>query len=369
MAVANSTPRPRVVLAGGGSAGHVNPLLATAAHLEADLTVLGTAEGLEAHLVPAAGHDLVTLPKVPFPRRPGMAMLRFPGRWRAATRAARRALESPRRADAVVGFGGYVSTPAYLAARKLGIPVVIHEQNARPGLANRLGARFADVVALTFASTPLAGKHRTETVGLPLRPEIAELARARNEDPAAARRRGAEALGLDPDRLTVLVTGGSLGAQRLNEVVPAAASEIVATGAQVLHLTGKGKMLPGPPTNGYYLREYLVDMHHALACADFVVARSGAGMVAELSALGIPAIYVPFPIGNGEQRLNALDVVTAGGGILVEDKNFTPSWLLTHLLPLLSDGQARAEMARRAGRAGVVDAAEVLARIVMEVAS
>src|SRR5690625_6322621 len=109
-----------------------------------------------------------------------MAMLRFPRQWRAATRAARRALESPRRADAVAGFGGYVSTPAYLAARKLGIPVVIHEQNARPGLANRLGARFADVVALTFASTPLAGKHRTETVGLPLRPEIAELARPRD---------------------------------------------------------------------------------------------------------------------------------------------------------------------------------------------
>ena len=133
-------------------------------------------------------------------------------------------------------------------------------------------------------------------------------------------------------------------------MVPAAASEIVATGAQVLHLTGKGKMLPEPPASGYHLREYLVDMHHALACADFVIGRSGAGMVAELSALGIPAIYVPFPI-------------------LVEDKNFNPSWLLTHLLPLLSDGEARAEMARRAGRAGVVDAAEVLAKIVMEVAS
>ncbi len=137
----------------------------------------------------------------------------------------------------------------------------------------------------------------------------------------------------------------------------------------MLHLTGKGKLFSTPHEQHYHVREYLVDMHHALACADFVIGRSGAGMVAELSALGIPAIYVPFPIGNGEQRLNAQDVVTAGGGILVEDRNFTPSWLLTHLLPLLSDAQARGEMAARAGRAGVVDGAERLARIVMEVAS
>lgn len=358
--------RPRIVLAGGGSAGHVNPLLATAAHLDADITVLGTAEGLEATLVPEAGYELQTVPKVPFPRRPGKAMLAFPRRWREATREARRVITEPRRADVVVGFGGYVSTPAYLAARKLGIPVVLHEQNARPGLANRLGARFADVVALTFPSTPLAGRNRTEVVGLPLRPEIADLARARADDAASARIDGARALGLDPERLTVLVTGGSLGAQKLNEVVPQAATRILATGAQVLHLTGTGKMLKDDLGADYHLREYLSDMHHALACADFVIGRAGAGMVAELSALGIPAIYVPFPIGNGEQRLNALDVVTAGGGILVEDKNFTPSWLLAHLLPLLTDHAAREEMAQRAGRAGVVDAAERLAHIIME---
>lgn len=366
--MAGNSSRPRIVLAGGGSAGHVNPLLATAAHLEAEVAVLGTAEGLEASLVPAAGYELLTLPRVPFPRRLGKDLFTFPSRWKAAARAARAALETPRRADAVVGFGGYVSTPAYLAARKLDIPVVIHEQNARPGLANRLGARFAEVVALTFPSTPLAGKKRTETVGLPLRPQIAGLARARQVDPRAARESGAAALGLDPEKLTVLVTGGSLGAQKLNEVVPRAAAEIIGAGWQILHLTGKGKMIEVPPLAGYHAREYLVEMHHALACTDFVIGRSGAGMVAELSALGIPAIYVPFPIGNGEQRLNAQDVVTAGGGILVEDKNFTPSWLLTHLLPLLTDAAARGEMAARAGRAGIVDAAERLARIVTEVA-
>lgn len=366
MAVAERN-RPRIVLAGGGTSGHVNPLLATAAHLDADLTVLGTAEGLEVTLVPEAGYELRTMPRVPFPRRPNREALRFPGQLRAAVATAKEALTVPRRADVVVGYGGYVATPAYLAARRLGIPIVIHEQNARPGLANRLGARFADVVALTFPSTPLAGRGRTLTVGLPLRPEIAKLARDREQDPRGARERGARALGLDPDRLTVLVTGGSLGAQKLNEVVPQAASEIIAAGAQVLHLSGTGKAFTPPDPDSYHVHEYLVEMHHALACADFVIGRAGAGMVAELSALGIPAIYVPFPIGNGEQRLNAQDVVTAGGGILVEDRNFTPSWLLAHLLPLLTDTTAREQMAQRAGRAGIVDAAEKFAQIIMEV--
>ncbi len=365
--MANSSSRPRVILAGGGSAGHVNPLLATAAHLDADITVLGTAEGLEADLVPAAGYDLRTLPKVPFPRRPGRAMLAFPGNWRRAMAAAREVLTTPKLADVVVGYGGYVSTPAYLAARRLGIPVVIHEQNARPGLANRLGARFAEVVALTFPSTPLAGRGRTVTVGLPLRPAIADLARVRAADATAARRAGAAALGLDPNRLTLLVTGGSLGAQKLNETVPEVANEIIATGAQVIHLSGNGKLFDSPAPGEYHVREYLVEMEHALACADLVIGRAGAGMVAELSALGIPAIYVPFPIGNGEQRLNAHDVVTAGGGILVEDRNFTPAWLREHAIPLLQDRARLEEMAERAGRTGVVDAAERLANIVMEV--
>lgn len=365
--MADRALRPRIVLAGGGTSGHVNPLLATAAHLEADLTVLGTAEGLEATLVPEAGYDLRIVPRVPFPRRLNRQALRFPRNLRSAVRVAKEALTAPRRADVVVGYGGYVATPAYLAARSLGIPIVIHEQNARPGLANRLGARFADVVALTFPSTPLAGRGRTLTVGLPLRPEIARLARDRGENMRVAREQGARALGLDPDRLTVLVTGGSLGAQKLNEVVPRAAAEIIATGAQVLHLCGSGKEFTSPDPQSYHVREYLMDMHHALACADFVIGRAGAGMVAELSALGIPAIYVPFPIGNGEQRLNAQDVVTAGGGILVEDRNFTPSWLLAHLLPLLTDGAAREEMAVRAGRAGIVDGAERFAQIIMEV--
>ena len=362
------------VLAGGGSAGHVNPMLATAAELrrrrpDAEFRVLGTAEGLEAELVPAAGFDLTVLPKVPLPRRPSMDVLRFPGRWRAASATARAAIED---ASAVVGFGGYVATPAYLAGRAAGVPIVVHEQNARPGLANRLGARRAAAVAVTFEGTPLP---RAQLVGLPLRPAIADLVQERVTDAAGRARTGAQFCALDPDRSTVLVTGGSLGAARLNAAVPAVAAELVAAGAQVLHLTGRGKsraVLEALEATGaqvrahYHVREYLSEMEHALACADLVISRAGAGMVSELAALGIPAVYVPLPIGNGEQRLNATPEVRAGGGLLVADAELTGPWLRQHVLPLLTDTERRERMGADAARAGITDGAARLADLVLD---
>lgn len=362
------------MLAGGGSAGHVNPMLATAAELrrrrpDAELVLLGTAEGLEAELVPAAGFELTVMEKVPLPRRPSMDALRFPRRWRAATATARAAIEG---ASAVVGFGGYVATPAYLAGRSAGVPIVVHEQNARPGLANRLGARWAAAVGITFSGTPLP---KAQLVGLPLRPAIAGLLRDRATDAAARARAGAEFCGLDPERTTVLVTGGSLGAARLNATIPTVATALVEAGAQVLHLTGKGKSTAvrellgaaAPEVSAHYhAREYLSEMEQALACADLVITRAGAGMVSELAALGIPAIYVPLPVGNGEQRLNARPVVSVGGGLLVEDADLSTSWLREHVLPLVTDGERRAEMGADAARAGIADGAARLADLVLE---
>src|SRR5919107_3123806 len=203
-----------VLLAGGGSAGHVSPLLALADCLRrrdpsTTLTALGTAEGLEARLVPARGYPMIPLPKVPMPRRPGPALVRLPGRLLAAVRAADRALTETG-AEAVVGFGGYVCTPAYLAARRRGVPIVIQEQNTLPGMANRLGARLTSYVATTFPGTPLP--HATH-VGMPLRAEIGALIR---DDLRAAAR---DELGLDPDRTTLLVTGGGPWAPRPHPTV------------------------------------------------------------------------------------------------------------------------------------------------------
>jgi len=367
------------VLAGGGTAGHVNPLLALAAELrarhdDAHIVVLGTAEGLEADLVPAAGFELVVVPRVPLPRTPSPALFAVPTRLRRAVGTAAQAIADVD-AQVVVGFGGYVATPAYLAARRASVPVVVHEQNARPGLANRLGARWAAQVAVTFRATKLPGATVT---GLPLRASMAALLEDMAADRDGTRRRAADVLGLDGDTTTLLVTGGSLGALSLNQKVVAAAAEIAATGAQVLHLTGKGKgdavreaLDSTDFADRWHVREYLDGMHHALAVADLVVCRAGAGTVCEMAALGVPAVYVPLPVGNGEQRRNARDVVEAGGGLLVEDKNLSAAWLREHLPPLLhADGaQRRAQMAQAAASVGVRDGAARLADLVEGAAS
>lgn len=365
---------PRIVMAGGGTAGHVNPLLATAHVLRergCEVSVLGTAEGLEATLVPDAGLPFSVIPRVPFPRRPNTALLTFPARFHEATRKAEQEI---RGADVVVGFGGYVSTPAYRAAKKLGVPIVVHEQNARPGLANKVGAANAKVVALTFASTPLSAKNGTTIVtGLPLRPVMADLAQKRltPEGADAARVAAAERLGLRPDLATIVITGGSLGAQHVNEVMVGEAPSLPHD-VQVLHLTGKGKdaavreALRGTGVEDrWVVLDYLTTMEDALAVADLVVCRSGAGTVAELTALGIPAVYVPLPIGNGEQRLNAADHVAAGGALMVADAQLDDAYVRTTIFPLITSGEYR-QMREATAGLGIVDAAQRLAEAIIE---
>lgn len=349
------------LLAGGGTAGHVNPLLAVADHItrtdpSATILVLGTREGLESRLVPARGYELLVIPRIPFPRRPNRQALTFLPRFRAAVAQVTRIIRD-RRVDVVVGFGGYVATPAYLAARRAGIPLAIHEANARPGLANRLGARFTPAVGIAFRGTPLRG---ARFVGMPLRIEIERLDRARARDEAY------EFLGLEPGRKTLLVTGGSLGARRLNNTIHASAEAIVATGWQVLHITGDKADVSDPNLPHYRMVAYCDRMDLALAAADFAVARAGAATVSEFSALGIPAVYVPYPVGNGEQRFNAADVVAAGGGVLVADADFLPAWVTGELIPLLGDDARVSSMAAAAASAGVLDGSAAMAALVSE---
>lgn len=348
------------LLAGGGTAGHVNPLLAVADRLRerdpsATIFVLGTQEGLEARLVPERGYELLTIERLPFPRRPGRAALRFPGRLRAAV-AEVRAMIVEHEVDVVVGFGGYAAAPAYLAARGERTPFALHEANARPGIANRLGARFTRFVGVAFRGTRIRG---AAWVGMPLRVEIERL------DRFEARRAGIRFFGLDDGKPTLLVTGGSSGARRINETVAASITSILGAGWQVIHVTGEFRdVVENPDLPGYLLLKYCDRMELALAVADLSLARAGTSTVAELTALGIPAVFVPYAAGNGEQRLNAREAVDVGGAVVVADAHFTPQWVAAELVPLLRSRATIADMAARIATVGALDGTDRMVALV-----
>ncbi len=346
-------------MAGGGTAGHVNPLLAVADRLRerdpgAEILVLGTKEGLEARLVPERGYELLTIPRLPFPRRPNRAALSFPQQFRASIDQTRAYLRD-RKVDVVVGFGGYASAPAYVAAHREGVPIAIHEANAKPGIANRLGARYTKHVGVTFPGTRIRG---ATVVGMPLRREIERL------DRFAGRQQGILEFGLDAERPTLLVTGGSSGALRINRTITTSVTAILGTGWQVLHITGANFDGEDPRLPGYHLLPYCNRMDLALAVADLAISRAGSATVAELAALGVPAIFVPYASGNGEQKLNARGMVAAGGALLVDDARFTPDWVSEELVPLLLSRARIADMAARAAGSGALDGSDRMADLV-----
>jgi UDP-N-acetylglucosamine--N-acetylmuramyl-(pentapeptide) pyrophosphoryl-undecaprenol N-acetylglucosamine transferase len=355
----------RVVLAGGGTAGHIEPALALADALrQADksisVTCLGTARGLETRLVPARGYDLELIPAVPMPRSLTPRYLTVPGRLAGAVHQAGQILEKTG-ADVLVGFGGYVSGPAYLAAKRHNVPIVVHEANPMAGMANRLGAMFTTHVYTSHAETK---KLRGEYIGLPIRRQIADLDRLALGDEARGH------FGLRTDMPVLLVTGGSQGARSLNRALAGAASAIRGAGVQILHATGPkniGEVAVPPGKVPYVAVPYIDRMDLAYAAADFVLCRAGAMTCAELTAVGLPAAYVPLPIGNGEQRLNALPIVRHGGGMLVDDAELTSEWIEGSLLPVLTNIDRVVSMTEAAASLGRKNADRALAKAVMKV--
>jgi UDP-N-acetylglucosamine--N-acetylmuramyl-(pentapeptide) pyrophosphoryl-undecaprenol N-acetylglucosamine transferase len=355
-----------VLLAGGGTAGHTSPLLATAQALteidaSVEITCLGTPRGLEVTLVPQAGYDLELVPPVPLPRSVGTDLLKVPVRLRRAVKATADVMRRVR-PDVVVGFGGYVSVPAYLAARRRGVPIVVHEGNALPGVANKLGARLTTHVATSFPGTELP---HAQYLGLPVRREISAL------DRDATRAEARAFFGLDPDRPTLLVTGGSQGARRINHAVSAAARALADAGVQVLHAAGRPeevqpeRVAGGPP---YVVEPFIDRMDLALAAADLVVCRSGANTVTEVAAVGLPAVFVPLPHGNGEQALNAHPVVEAGGALLIDDEALSAAWITDVVTPLVRDPERLAAMSAAASGLVPRDADVRLAHLVLQAA-
>ena len=348
------------LLAGGGTAGHVNPLLALAEYIRvhepnARVLALGTQEGLESRLVPLRGFELKTVERLPFPRRLNGYALTFPAKFSRAVKQVERLIRDEA-IDVVVGFGGYASAPAYEAARKTGTPLVIHEANALPGLANRRAAAFANATGVAFRSA--LGLKGSTFVGMPLRHEVETL------NVEGVRGEARRHFGLDGETTTVLVTGGSLGAKRINETVEASRKVLQAAGIQVLHIMGDRSELGNVDEPHYKRIAYCDRMDLAIAAADLAIARAGAATVSEFSALGLPAVYVPYPVGNGEQELNAKDVAEAGGGRIVLDRDFTPEYVSSEVIPLVSNHRLLKQMSEKARSVGVIDGTKRLFQLV-----
>lgn len=349
-----------VVLAGGGTAGHIEPALAVGEVLRdrfgANVVALGTERGLETTIVPARGFDLALIDPVPIPRKKPWKLAAVPAKLLRSVNQAKEAMKSSG-AQVVLGTGGYVSAPAYLAAKSLRLPFFVLETNALAGMANKLGVKLGGVGLNAVANSGMAG----DVVGIPVRPGV-------GVDPDGAKReRGLRTWGLDPEKTTVLVTGGSQGAVSINTALAGAVERITAAGHQVLHAYGRKNDAPAPHV-GYTAVPYIDDMEAAYAVADVVVCRSGAMTVAENSAAGVPAIYIPLPHGNGEQGLNSAHLVATGAALRIDDAELTGDVLVEKLLPLLNNDDVRAEMRRAIAQSGAGNVAEDLARRIADAA-
>jgi UDP-N-acetylglucosamine--N-acetylmuramyl-(pentapeptide) pyrophosphoryl-undecaprenol N-acetylglucosamine transferase len=348
-----------IALTGGGTAGHITPMRAVgealrAAHPDTELVVIGTVAGREKELLPDGFGDIIEVPKLPFPRSLSVDALRFPGRFVRAVSRLRREFRE-RSVDVVAGFGGYIAAPAYVAAWLEKIPLVIHEANALPGLANRLGARLTSHVATCFPGTPLP--HHL-TIGMPLPRHIVDM------DRESLAPEGYKFFGLDSRKPVLLITGGSSGAKKLNEALISAVPHIVERGWQVLHLIGPSLEIPATMPDGYIGLDYCKRMELAYAVADMVVSRAGAATVSELAIAGIPSILVPYHVGNGEQHRNARYLVDEGAALVVNQEDVTSAYIDSVVLPLLDDGDRRQQMSQAAKRVAITDAAEKFADMV-----
>jgi UDP-N-acetylglucosamine--N-acetylmuramyl-(pentapeptide) pyrophosphoryl-undecaprenol N-acetylglucosamine transferase len=358
-----------VLLSGGGTAGHIYPALAVAQTLAAErdeVRFVGTPDGLEARLVPEAGVDFVGLRAAGFDRSRPWTLLTSSAVVIASSLKAR-ALMRSWRPDVVIGFGGYVSIPVALAARWAGIPLVIHEQNSVPGLANRICARWAAAAAVTYAESAsrLAHPSVVTVTGNPVRPEVL----------MADRAAGRLALGLGHDDLVLLAFGGSRGARHLNTALLGLHDRLMAIpGLIVVHVTGPSELEActqtladaGGDSGRWRLMGYHADMGGAIAAADLVLARAGATSIAELSVLGAASLLVPYPYATDDhQTTNAAAMVDRGAAVLISDPELDTPRFGDELTRLLGDAGARATMAAASRGLGVSDAAQrvaVLAR-------
>jgi len=330
----------KIIFAGGGTAGHIEPALSIARlwqglHPKDSLEFLGTAKGLENQLVPAAGFKLHQIPKVSVPRKLTPSLIALPFTLLRAFSASRKILKD---ADLLIGFGGYVSAPAYLAAKSLRTPFVVHEANAKPGFANLLGARMtpysADAQAIEKGSLI-----KDLITGIPLRPDVAKAYSDASSDWDRARAAAKSALGFSPTATLTLAFFGSQGSVALNAVIENSLPTLLSNGSQLLHAVGKLNALPKDQER-YKSTAYIEDMATAYLAADLIISRSGAISCSEINALGRYSLFIPLPIGNGEQRFNASQIIAQGRGEIIDQALFSAGWLASNFNRLLIKSSA-----------------------------
>lgn len=359
----------KILFAAGGTGGHINPALAVAGLIQqnapkAQILFVGTAEKMEAQLVPAAGFAFKSIDISGFRRDISFESLKRNlstlGKLVKSSRQAKRILKDfgP---DVVVGMGGYVSGPVLRMAQKLGIPTAIHEQNAYPGVANKAVAKNADCVMLSIAAAAqgLPTKGTVVLTGLPVRGELAGADRAQSR----------LALGLD-ERPMILSMGGSLGARSVNEaVVQLILSKYKAADCYFMHATGSdGTWVTGllqqqgvalEKEKHVIIREYINDMERCLGAADLVVCRAGASSLSEIQALGKPSILIPSPnVAENHQYHNAMALVKNDAAVMIEEKDLTGERLTQEVDKLLSDPSRMAQIGANAKKMAVPDSTQ-----------
>jgi len=357
----------KILLAGGGTAGHIEPALAVARSLRkldpnCELLFLGSKEGLETQIIPAAGFQLFLIPKVKVPRKLTPALLIAPLQLVKAISQTMQALSG---ADAAIGFGGYISAPLYIAAKIKKVPFLIHEQNAKPGIANRLGAYLTPHVALSYRVKSGALKKGIIT-GVPLRQDVLIALKEASKDwPAArlqAKTRVSDKYNLNSQIPLVFIFGGSQGSQAINSVIADSRTIFQQEQLSIIHGIGKNNPLPSRDSS-YVALDYITEMADLYLASDIVIARSGAVTCAEVSALARFALFIPLPIGNGEQALNAAPLVASGRAVLIKQSDFNSTWLKTNLSSLLQQSWN----ASNAGDDNAIDSADRLASMIMKI--
>ncbi len=359
-----------VAIAAGGTAGHINPALALAEELDArghHVTFYGQPNRLESRLVPEAGYDFEQIRVTGFDRSRPWTLVSALVRMRLAERQLEQGFDGGVVPDVAVGFGAYVEMPLLRVCRKRSIPYVIHEQNSVAGLANRTCAHDAATVCISFpdAKAAFEGSMGAQTslnvTGNPVRRSVIE----------ASRRAGREAFGIRDHELMVLVFGGSLGARHLNEAMVALSEDLLARPqVRVVHSTGnelyseveESLGLDADKRARWDVRPYIDNMGEALAAADLVVSRAGASSIAEIAALAVPSVLVPYPLATGDhQTTNARFLVSAGAAELVSDGDLDGTGFHDLVLQLVDDDARRASMHDAARALGQDKAASHLA--------